>query len=874
MKLKHLLLGAALAALPMAMSAKDYVYEGTVNASVNHAMVGSDYTDLTATLPWKMTFHEESNSATYEIDLTTIQQVVGLVPRVSINDSFYDLSNEGNGWHKYDIASATKGETVSIRHFSAYNQGDYNILEEVYTTWGMESTPADPNAKSISLTASAQNVTFNSAEIDYEVSTTGEVEDYTVYYKLADGEAIAATASPIQLTGLTERTTYTYNVYAKAGDLESNHVTVTVKTTAENARDYVYNDVFETVFTNAWVNGQPVESRGDLAVSLPWRVTYTKEGHGVYEINLSQVENLVGIVPKVWSYGFYDLIKNTETGWWYYDFGEKVLDSAVAISHYIPYDGGGIDRPTEYTKWGLEKALPFSVTASVDNVTFNSAEITYSVIATDVENYTVYYKLNDGEAVQATESPIKLEGLTEHTDYSVEVYAMAGDRKSDATTITFKTPAQNAIDLVYADYLNAEFKNAYYIGQPESSRHTIYAALPFSVTYTKQGTAIYEIDLSQVENIVGLTPQIYWNGFKNLSKNTETGKWEFNFGEQELDANTAISHYFPYNGGGIDVNFSKAYGKWGIEKELPVLGEPASLELSAAKNACVANESVDLYVVAKDANGYYLAANNVEYTSSDNRDKFKGDTVTISSTRGIHTITAVLGDLTKTYEIMCIATYYSENVIAGMIGTTCEDHSDKNLAHVTDASRTTELIWSKGHEEEHPGHEGHYLIYDLTQKNKDGLYVEAVEVYFEGAYAKNVKVKLTNTLPSELAVPAENAINALADTPADDVVLTSDTEGTQHYLLNDITAKDQKHKYVVLNVSEPLNSDWGIKLRDMKVYATDNDDVVSVEGIAVDDSNAPVEYFDLNGIRVNGAELAPGLYIKKQGAKAEKVLVK
>jgi len=45
-----------------------------------------------------------------------------------------------------------------------------------------------------------------------------------------------------------------------------------------------------------------------------------------------------------------------------------------------------------------------------------------------------------------------------------------------------------------------------------------------------------------------------------------------------------------------------------------------------------------------------------------------------------------------------------------------------------------------------------------------------------------------------------------------------------------------------------------------------------VEGITIDDSNAPVEYFNLQGVRVANPE--NGLYIRRQGNKAQKVLVK
>lgn len=41
-----------------------------------------------------------------------------------------------------------------------------------------------------------------------------------------------------------------------------------------------------------------------------------------------------------------------------------------------------------------------------------------------------------------------------------------------------------------------------------------------------------------------------------------------------------------------------------------------------------------------------------------------------------------------------------------------------------------------------------------------------------------------------------------------------------------------------------------------------------------DDSDAPVEYYNLNGVRVNSGALAPGLYIKRQGAHATKVIVR
>lgn len=51
-------------------------------------------------------------------------------------------------------------------------------------------------------------------------------------------------------------------------------------------------------------------------------------------------------------------------------------------------------------------------------------------------------------------------------------------------------------------------------------------------------------------------------------------------------------------------------------------------------------------------------------------------------------------------------------------------------------------------------------------------------------------------------------------------------------------------------------------------------DSSGIEGVEVDGSDAPAEYYNLNGVRVNGEALTPGLYIKRQGGKATKVFVK
>jgi hypothetical protein len=52
-----------------------------------------------------------------------------------------------------------------------------------------------------------------------------------------------------------------------------------------------------------------------------------------------------------------------------------------------------------------------------------------------------------------------------------------------------------------------------------------------------------------------------------------------------------------------------------------------------------------------------------------------------------------------------------------------------------------------------------------------------------------------------------------------------------------------------------------------------NDETTAVRSLSVDE-NAPVEVYNLNGVRVNGDNLPAGLYIRRQGQSVSKILVK
>lgn len=47
-----------------------------------------------------------------------------------------------------------------------------------------------------------------------------------------------------------------------------------------------------------------------------------------------------------------------------------------------------------------------------------------------------------------------------------------------------------------------------------------------------------------------------------------------------------------------------------------------------------------------------------------------------------------------------------------------------------------------------------------------------------------------------------------------------------------------------------------------------------VEAVGVDNADAPVEYFNLQGMSVNADNLTPGIYIKRQGTETSKIVIK
>lgn len=70
---------------------------------------------------------------------------------------------------------------------------------------------------------------------------------------------------------------------------------------------------------------------------------------------------------------------------------------------------------------------------------------------------------------------------------------------------------------------------------------------------------------------------------------------------------------------------------------------------------------------------------------------------------------------------------------------------------------------------------------------------------------------------------------------------------------------------------------WAVDRRavngDLQLTAVFDLRTVGIDGVESDDINAPIEYFNLQGVKMSGKNLVPGVYVRRQGGSVKKVIV-
>ncbi len=502
------------------------------------------------------------------------------------------------------------------------------------------------------------------------------------------------------------------------------------------------------------------------------------------------------------------------------------------------------------------------IAVTAQNITMTSAELAWTT--TIPEGMTNAVVTMDGEVITA--NPVQLTGLTASTSYS-HSFTVSADKDgqtytSNAVTCTFRTERDATQDLVYSDYVKAKFTNAYLVGEDESLRRTFTWSLPFSLTYAVDGTLRYEVDLTQCKDIVGLNPQIYCAGFCTLTQG-ENNIWYYDLGQRTEGDAIVISHYYPYNGGAVDYNFGAEYKTVGQEQALPTLGEAAALELTASNTVVKVGQSNPVTLIVTDAAGYYLPSTAGTLVASGDGISII-DGVAVASEKGRYDVTASFGDFTAAVTIICPISESSYNLVAGLEGVTDGD----NPANATDENEGTMLYWDCSDDSDE--YQEHTLQFTLD----DTYYIEAVECYWEGASATDYCVAIYPQNPIGGWEPLSISHEDWDGTRYFDVVGEGGGAGNnqRHILYDEDGLTAIPGSFISLDTQKAYDKGWGIKLFQIRVYGQ-KDDPSGVKNVAVDtvDSNAPVEYYNLQGIRVSEPQ-AGQIVIRRQGNKASKIL--
>lgn len=777
----------------------------------------------------------------------------------------YTISNlKLNEWNSIDIAlsnyaSDDRNGTNNVYQFKwdAGNGNDFYADNIYFYAIKGEDTEAPVWVK-----AEATKINGTSATITVN-ATDNLVRDltYTVFNgetEIASAVAAPGTDAEIRIKDLMVATDYslTVKVTDKAGNEAAEAKTVTFTTLAADVTPVWYGSFEGEKGEGSNVQG-PFFVDYNVTYNSDQTITVYAEFEGPVGLEFNHKISFVRGIVEEWCQMTAD-----GNGWTYTTTKTIEEGQEVEFFFWLEYTGGVFGGQYHQTYVaGSENERPASlhVSAEAQNVTTTGAEIAYTLKG-DTEGAKVYYKAADAaDWTEATASPIVLAGLTENTEYVYTLKAETETVTSKEITVSFKTLRADAVDLVYADYLKAEFVDAYLIGEAESAKRTLCYSLPFSVTLKADGTARYEIDLSQCAGIVGLTPQIWWNGMITLTKG-ENGIYFHEFGEQTEGEAVAISHYLAYAGHAIDKNFSADYNKWGQEKELPALGEATDLKLAVSKQYVKINEPVYLTAVATDANGYFLSTDHVEFTA-DAAVTIENGVAVVSGSFGTFNITATAGSLTAAAGITVIANETSENLASGKSLVPLTDGDPADVVAITDGNLSTVYTFGAG--------DNHKIYLDLGKP----YYIDAIHVIWEGAYAQDYTITLTNTDPA-----AQVATYAAAD--EETVITHSETHaweniagvGNSVQMVHNNPASTSQHRYVVLNTTK-AGTDYGIKLRQLSVYGSETAPAITtgIESVAADDAQAPVEYYNLSGIRVLNPE--NGLYIRRQGSKVQKVIL-
>nr|XP_048277522.1 tenascin-N [Myodes glareolus] len=261
-------------------------------------------------------------------------------------------------------------------------------------------------------------VTENTLSVSWD-PVQANIDRYIVSYTSADGETrevpVSKEKSSTVLTGLRPGVEYKVHVWAQKGTQESRKANTKAPTDIDGPKNLVTDQVTETTLSVSW---EPVEADIDRYI-----VRYTSADGETREVPVSKEKSstiLTGLRPGV----------EYKVDVW----AQKGAQESRKANIKAPTD---IDSPKNLV---------------TEQVTENTATVSWDPVEADIDRYVVRYTSADGETreilVGKEERSTILTGMRPGVEYQVDVWAQKGTRESRKTSTKAPTDIDGPKNLV------------------------------------------------------------------------------------------------------------------------------------------------------------------------------------------------------------------------------------------------------------------------------------------------------------------------------------------------------------------------------------------------------------------------------------------
>ena len=422
--------------------------------------------NLTVTFNYTLTALE-NNHLQVDATIEGLDKVPGLAVlqmQIGVGGWTNAVKNEDGSytWVSLDNPTFELGNTVAPLHFYfPYESG--GVVNQAIDGYKFGSANEKPVKEILpKLTAKAQNITANSAEIAYEVTLPEELTGATVKVYLNDAEA---TASPIALTGLTPSTDYSYTMKAVATkdgqDYTGKEVKVEFKTNRDATTAKVWHTIKDGFINNAYLAGEdPATSRRSIPVSIETAISYNVDGTVTIQAVPHCQGNIVGLVWKanvcVQGHDKIEMMTNVDGKFTYTTAATFDEDAQLYVYYFPAYDGGD----TRLDVYGYQTGLENDAVAYGEPASIEMSGVPATMIVNESYNVSSIVKDNNGhylveEAADCTvEAPFTLvDGVLTATAKGIgHITATCGTATSDIALECFLDSDAQGVHAINATY--------------------------------------------------------------------------------------------------------------------------------------------------------------------------------------------------------------------------------------------------------------------------------------------------------------------------------------------------------------------------------------------------------------------------------------